>query len=113
EAIQELKDDEFKGLFPDQQEQRFVHFTQIDTDLEVLIPDEYVTHVSERYNLYSELSNLQNEAALEQFKAALIDRFGPIPLEVHNLFGTLRIQWLGKEIGFEKISFKQGLLRGY
>ncbi|HLW50286.1 MAG TPA: TRCF domain-containing protein, partial [Sphingobacteriaceae bacterium] len=113
EAIQELKDDEFKGLFPDQQGQNYVQFTQIDTDMEVLIPDEYVTHISERYNLYSELANLKNEEELEQFKAALIDRFGPIPLEVHHLFGTLRIQWLGKKIGFEKISFKKELLRGY
>lgn len=113
EAIQELKEDEFKGLFPEQEEQHYVSFTQIDTDLEVLIPDEYVTHISERYNLYSELSNLKNEEELERFKAALIDRFGAIPVEVHHLFGTLRMQWLGKKIGFEKISFKKELLRGY
>lgn len=113
EAIQELKDDEFKGLFPDSENQQFVRYTQIDTDIEVLIPDEYVTHISERYNLYSELSNLENEAELQKFALALIDRFGPIPYQVNNLFDTLRLQWLGKSLGFEKISFKQGLLRGY
>lgn len=113
EAIQELKEDEFKGLFPEENEPQYVSFTQIDTDIEVLIPDEYVTHISERYNLYSELSNLENEQELDQFRAALIDRFGPIPLEVHHLFDTLRMQWLGKQIGFEKISFKKNLLRGY
>lgn len=113
EAIQELKEDEFQGLFPEQKNQEFVGFTQVDTDLEVLIPDEYVTQVAERYNLYSELSGLENEEALERFKAALIDRFGPIPMEVHHLFATLRMQWLGKRIGFEKISLKKGLLRGY
>lgn len=113
EAIQELKEDEFKGLFPEEKNPQYVSFTQIDTDIEVLIPDEYVTHISERYNLYSELSNLENEKELDQFRAALIDRFGPIPLEVHHLFDTLRMQWLGKQIGFEKISFKKNLLRGY
>lgn len=113
EAIQELKEDEFKGLFPEVKEPQYISFTQIDTDIEVLIPDEYVTHISERYNLYSELSNLENEKELDQFRAALIDRFGPIPLEVHHLFDTLRMQWLGKQIGFEKISFKKNLLRGY
>lgn len=113
EAIHELKEDEFKGLFPEEKEPQYVSFTQIDTDIEVLIPDEYVTHISERYNLYSELSNLENEQELDQFRAALIDRFGPIPLEVHHLFDTLRMQWLGRQIGFEKISFKKGLLRGY
>lgn len=113
EAIQELKDDEFKGLFTENKDQQFVRYTQIDTDIEVLIPDEYVTHISERYNLYSELSNLENEEELDKFKLALTDRFGPIPHQVHNLFDTLRLQWLGKSLGFEKISFKNGLLRGY
>lgn len=113
EAIQELKEDEFQGLFPEPKNPRFVSFTQIDTDMEVLIPDEYVTQIAERYNLYSELSNLEDEEALEQFKTALVDRFGPIPVQVHNLFATLRMQWLGKQIGFEKISFKKELLRGY
>jgi transcription-repair coupling factor (superfamily II helicase) len=113
EAIQELKDEEFKGLFPEQSEPTYVTFTQIDTDMEVLIPDEYVTQIAERYNLYNDLSNLKNEEELEAFKQALIDRFGPIPKEVHHLFGTLKMQWLGKKIGFEKISFKKDQLRGY
>lgn len=113
EAIQELKDDEFKGLFTDNQSQRFVSFTQIDTDLEVLIPDEYVTSVGERYNLYSEIANLENESQLASFRQSLIDRFGPIPEEVEALLKTLRLQWLGKTIGFEKISLKNNVLRGY
>ncbi len=113
EAIQELKDDEFKGLFSESKEQRFVQFTQVDTDLEVLIPDQYVTHISERYNLYSEISRIENEQQLKDFRNGLIDRFGPIPLQVERLFDTLRLQWLGKELGFEKISFKKHVLRGY
>ncbi len=113
EAIQELKDDEFKGLFTENQAQRFVTFTQIDTDLEVLIPDEYVTSVGERYNLYSEIANLETEAQLEAFRKSLEDRFGPVPEQVDLLLQTLRLQWLGKEIGFEKISLKKNVLRGY
>lgn len=113
EAIQELKDDEFKGLFSEAKDQRFVQYTQIDTDQEVLIPDEYVTHISERYNLYSEISRLENEDQLKVFRDGLIDRFGPIPKQVEKLFDTLRLQWLGKELGFEKISFKKRVLRGY
>ena len=113
EAIQELKDDEFKGLFPDQNSRRFVTYTQVDTDLEVLIPDEYVTNITERYNLYSTLSNLSTEEELTHFEQSLIDRFGPIPAPVYALFDTLRLQWLGKELGFEKISLKGQVLRGY
>lgn len=113
EAIQELKEDEFSGLFPEDKNREFVSFTHVDTDLEVHIPDEYVTNIAERYNLYSELSKLENEEQLEAFKQGLVDRFGPIPLEVHELFNTLRLQWYGKMIGFEKVSFKKNFLRGY
>ncbi len=113
EAIQELKDDEFADLFKDVKPRDFVSFTQIDTDLEVLIPDEYVTSVSERYNLYNEIAKLEGESQLEAFRQSLRDRFGPTPPQVEELLNTLRLQWLGKEIGFEKISFKNGVLRGY
>jgi transcription-repair coupling factor (superfamily II helicase) len=113
EAIQELKDDEFKGLFSDDKPRAFVNFTQVDTDLEVHIPNEYVTNLTERYNLYSELSNLENEEQLQTFKKQLIDRFGPLPIEVNELFNTLRLQWYGKAIGFEKVSYKKNVLRGY
>lgn len=113
EAIQELKDDEFSELFTDVKPRDFVSFTQIDTDLEVLIPDEYVTNVAERYNLYNDLSKLENEEQLGAFRQSMRDRFGPIPRQVEELLNTLRLQWLGKTIGFEKVSFKKNVLRGY
>ncbi|MDB5010032.1 MAG: transcription-repair coupling factor, partial [Mucilaginibacter sp.] len=113
EAIQELKEDEFKGVFPDDKPRPFISFTQIDTDLEILIPNEYVTSLSERYNLYAELSKLENEVQLSAFQQQLHDRFGPIPPQVADLLNTMRLQWMGKTIGFEKISLKKGVLRGY
>jgi len=113
EAIHELKDEEFKGLFEDEKPKPFISFTQIDTDQEILIPDEYVTNIAERYNLYTELSKLENETELEAFTQQLKDRFGPIPPQVHDLLNTIRMQWLGKAIGFEKLSLKKNVLRGY
>ncbi|MEO6977624.1 MAG: transcription-repair coupling factor, partial [Mucilaginibacter sp.] len=113
EAIQELKEDEFKGVFPDDKPRPFIAFTQIDTDQEILIPDEYVTSIAERYNLYTELSKLENETELVAFQQQLHDRFGPIPPQVNDLLNTMRLQWLGKSIGFEKISLKKNVLRGY
>jgi transcription-repair coupling factor (superfamily II helicase) len=113
EAIQELKDDEFKGLFSDEKPRPFISFTQIDTDQEILIPDEYVTSIAERYNLYTELSKLENEAELKAFEQQLHDRFGPVPPQVADLLNTMRLQWMGKAIGFEKISLKKNVLRGY
>ena len=113
EAIQELKDDEFSTLFTDVKPREFVSFTQIDTDLEVLIPDAYVTNVAERYSLYNDISKLEDEEQLEAFRQSLRDRFGPVPRQVEELLNTLRLQWLGKAIGFEKVSFKKNVLRGY
>ncbi|RVU01418.1 transcription-repair coupling factor [Mucilaginibacter limnophilus] len=113
EAIQELKDDEFKEVFPEDKPRPFISFTQIDTDLEILIPNEYVTSLSERYNLYTELSKLENETELVAFEEQLQDRFGPIPPQVKDMLNTVRLQWLGKTIGFEKISLKKNVLRGY
>ena len=113
EAIQELKDDEFKNLFSDEKPRPFISFTHVDTDLEVMIPDEYVTNIAERYNLYTELSNIENEVDLDAFRQKLADRFGPVPQQVVELINTWRLQNLGKIIGFEKISFKNGVLRGY
>ncbi|NGM66602.1 transcription-repair coupling factor [Sphingobacterium sp. SGR-19] len=113
EAVQELKEDEFGELFADEKNKKYVTFTQIDTDLEVMIPDEYVTNIGERYNLYNEIGKLENEQQLAVFEKELEDRFGTIPKPVYELFNTLRLQWLGKQIGFEKISFKKNTLKGY
>lgn len=113
EAVQELKEDEFGELFADEKDRKYVTFTQIDTDLEVMIPDEYVTNISERYNLYNDIGKLENEQQLAAFEKELEDRFGPIPKPVYELFNTLRLQWLGKQIGFEKISLKKNTLKGY
>ncbi len=113
EAIQELKEEEFQGVFQDEKPRPFISFTQIDTDLEILIPDEYVTSIAERYNLYTELTKLDNETELKAFEQQLADRFGPIPPQVNDLLNTIRLQWLGKAIGFEKISLKKQVLRGY
>ena len=113
EAIQEIKSDEFKELFKDEPARPFVTFTQLDTDVELYIPDDYVTNITERYNLYTELSKIENEAELKAFETSLRDRFGPIPRPVTTMMKVLRLQWVGKRLGFEKLSFKKGILRGY
>jgi transcription-repair coupling factor (superfamily II helicase) len=114
EAIQELKHDEFKGLFEDDNKpKQFVNFTQIDTDMELLIPDEYVTNIQERYNLYTQLSLIENQSKLDAFAKELTDRFGAMPRQVKDLLRTVELQWIGKEIGLEKITWKMGIIRGY
>jgi transcription-repair coupling factor (superfamily II helicase) len=115
EAIRELKRSKFKDLFKEeiQKQDDFVTDCTIDTDLEILIPDEYVESISERLSLYTRLDNCENDQELEEFKKELMDRFGPIPPPVEDLFTTVRCRRLAVELGFEKMSLKDNILRCY
>lgn len=115
EAIQELKENEFKDVFAEENQNRdhFVDDTVVETDFEILIPDEYVGSITERLSLYKSLDDTKNEAELEAFRTELVDRFGPIPQETEALFSTIRLRWLAKDIGFEKLILKSGKLIGY
>ena len=86
---------------------------QIDTDFELLFPDEYINNISERLNLYNELSNLKEEAQLIAFENKLIDRFGALPKEAKALLNSIRIKWIATRLGIEKIVMKQNKLIGY
>ena len=113
EAIEELKRDKFKELFKEDSENFYVKDCQIDTDLEILIPEKYVSNISERLNLYKELNNFKKESEIAQFINRLTDRFGPIPKEINNVFDALRLRWLSKKIGFERIILKNEKMRAY
>jgi len=113
EAVQELKDTEFKNLYKTDVPQKYVKDCQIETDLELLIPDDYITNITERMSLYKELDNIETEEDLMRFSDRLIDRFGPIPTQVDGLINTIRMRWIAKELGFEKILLKQGRFTGY
>ena len=113
EAIRELKRKEFKELFKEeiQQQDDFVKDCTIDTDLEILIPDEYVESITERLSLYSRLDNCETEEDLQNFHAEMLDRFGPIPSQVEDLFTTVRCRKIAVELGFEKMLLKDETLR--
>lgn len=115
EAIRELKRTSFQDLFKEEiaiQEEEAQDCT-IDTDLEILIPDDYVESVTERLSLYTRLDNCETEAELLEFHQELQDRFGPVPEEVEDLFDTVRIRKLAVELGFEKLIFKDKTVRLY
>lgn len=113
EAIRELKRSEFKELFKAeiQQQDDFVTDCSIDTDLEILIPDNYVESITERLSLYSRLDNCETEKDLDSFHTEMMDRFGPIPAEVEDLFTTVRSRRLAVDLGFEKMLLKNETLR--
>ena len=115
EAIEELKDNEFKDLYHEERQARtsFVRETQIDTDFELLFPDDYVNNITERLNLYTEMNECSTEAELEKFREQLRDRFGPLPQEASDLLDSVRIKWLATSLGLEKVVMKKGKLVGY
>jgi transcription-repair coupling factor (superfamily II helicase) len=115
EAIQELKESDFKDLFREQLERdrNFVQDVQIDSDVEMMIPDEYVSSIDERLRLYTALDNISNEAGIAQFSTELVDRFGPMPAVVEELFEGLRLRWVAKRLGFDRVTLRGFVLRCY
>lgn len=115
EAIRELKQTEFRSLFKEQLEekQEFVAECTLDTDLEILIPDEYVENITERLALYQQLDNLETDEQLNDFRRELTDRFGPVPAETEALFSALRCRKMATKLGFEKVMLKNNKARCY
>ena len=115
EAIEELKENEFKELYKDTSDKskEYVKEIQIDTDFEILFPDDYINIISERLNLYNQLSGLKSEEELLIFEAELVDRFGEIPIQVVDLLNSVRIKWIAKHLGFERLILKQSKIIGY
>lgn len=113
EAIRELKRTEFRELFREeiQKQDDFVQDCTIDTDLEILIPDEYVESITERLSLYQRLDNSETEEELLALRDEMTDRFGPLPGQVEALFTTVRCRKLAVALGFEKMSLKEDIVR--
>jgi transcription-repair coupling factor (superfamily II helicase) len=118
EAVGELKADEFADLFhpsdkKDDSGEMYVRETFIESDLELMFPPTYIPNDSERISLYRELDSVENETALSAFVTKLKDRFGAIPTEGEELIRIVRLRWLAKRSGIEKVVLKQGKMAMY
>jgi transcription-repair coupling factor (superfamily II helicase) len=128
EAINELKENEFRDMFYTGEtsettaekpktnileSKTFLSDCQIDTDLEIMIPEYYVENISERIKLYREIDNIQDEEGLKQFETKLIDRFGPVPSPTEDLMNIVRLRWMAIKLGFERISIKNNRITVY
>ncbi|MGC4129048.1 MAG: transcription-repair coupling factor [Bergeyella sp.] len=118
EALEELKDDkDFENLFENEEDRQKLFKTtkdvNIDTDMELMLPDFYVSSTEERLSLYQKLAEIDGEKELQQFENEMIDRFGNLPKEAKNLLKSVELKWLASEIGFEKIVVKNGIFLGY
>ncbi|WP_405378953.1 transcription-repair coupling factor [Nonlabens sp. Asnod3-A02] len=114
EAITELKENEFADLYEtNDKEKKHVTEVTIDSDFELLFPDDYINSITERLALYAKLNDVEDEKGLEVYKKELIDRFGELPEEAENLVTSVRIKWIATRLGLEKIVMKQGKFVGY
>ncbi len=118
EALEELKDDEnFENLFENEEDRnklfKSTKEVNIDTDLELMLPDDYVSSTEERLSLYQKLADIQNAKELQQFENELTDRFGKLPAEAINLLKSVELKWLAAEIGFDKLVVKNRVFLGY
>ncbi|WP_342344013.1 transcription-repair coupling factor [Carboxylicivirga mesophila] len=117
EALLELRETEYKETFEDEENTAtptvFVTDCLIETDTELRLPESYIENVAERMHLYRELDNMEEEADVLAFENNLIDRFGPIPEAGQRLFELVRIRRMAKQLGIEKIIFKNNLLYLY
>ncbi len=103
EKIREEKPGEIKN-------KQYVTDFQIDTDLEIMFPDEYISNISERIRLYKELNEIESQETLDLFRSKIIDRFGPVPPPAEALLDIVRMKWIAGRLGIEKILLKNNLL---
>ena len=116
EAIEELKENEFKDLYPeesDMETKEYVKDLQIDSDFELLFPDDYINSVTERLSLYNSLSLIKTEDKLQEYQKQLEDRFGKLPKSAVALLDSLRLKWVATHLGIEKLVLKQGQMICY
>ena len=116
-----MKETEFRDLFLGDSNQRLqmaagagrAHECNVETDQQVLIPEKYVSNVSERLQLYAKLDRAQKPEELRKLLASMVDRFGPLPEEVEQLADIVRLRWQACKVGFTKITLKRDTLKGF
>ena len=115
EAVHELKNEEFADLYADEAKgdgtisgEQFVDECQLESDLELLLPANYVAGSSERMLLYRELDGLTLDKDVEAFRARLEDRFGPVPPETEELLRVVPLRRIAARLGAEKVFLKGG-----
>lgn len=109
EAVMELRTEEFSDTLTadNNDEKEYVADCVIESDMELLLPADYVPQESERISLYQELDSIEREMDLQAFKSRLEDRFGKIPSVTAELLRIPRLRRLARQLGIEKVSLKQ------
>lgn len=112
EALEEMKIEQADSDHGEE-DLNFVKECVVETDLELLIPDNYVAGTNERLSLYKAMSSIANEQQMNEFKQSLVDRFGKIPPQTEELLLSIKMRNVAKQVGFEKIVLKQNKMVGH
>lgn len=116
EAILELKEEHFEDLFVEEVKKRrenLVEDTVVESDQNVMIPENYLPGIPERLKFYNRIASSETEEDLREISLEMIDRFGPVPAQVLGLFDTVRLRWMGRQMGYERVVLKNEVLRLY
>ena len=117
EAVLELKNDEFADLYADEPASpgtaAYVTDCQVETDMELMFPGDYVENVPERMSLYRELDSIEREDELLAFEQRLEDRFGKPPRQVSQLMLVVRLRWQAVRYGVERLVLKNGRMTAF
>jgi len=116
EAVYELREEQGESFAEEQDDKQvetgkgFVADVQVETDMAIMFPDDYVSSIPERIRLYRELNDLTKEEELRDFELRLIDRFGPLPKTAASLLEIVKLKWIASRLGMEKITLKNGMM---
>ncbi len=114
EAVTELRTEEFEDVEQDSAaETDYVADCVIESDMELLLPADYVPQEGERISLYQELDSIDREIDLKAFADRLKDRFGTPPVETAELLRIPRLRRLARRLGIEKVALKQDIMYVY
>lgn len=76
---------------------------EVNLRIPALIPNDFLPDVHTRLIMYKRISNARDEAALDELRVEMIDRFGSLPDSTKNLFAVNRLQQLASELGITKV----------
>ena len=118
EAMTELRNDEFAELYENNEDNlaqnvNYVDDCQVDTDMEIMFPPEYIENISERITIYQELDNIADKTQLDNFVTKIEDRFGKLPAEAQQLIAIVKIRWLAISYGIERLLLKNEKMTAY
>jgi transcription-repair coupling factor (superfamily II helicase) len=112
EAVQELRYEEFGDIFDDKYKKKPIGISNeemaIELNADALIPADYISADTERYQYYKNLYDSKSNEELKKISEEMEDRFGKMPKQVKELLFVVKLRIAALNTGFQKIIVKRG-----